>query len=337
MQSDETVDEPNVRPRLRRYGSALLKIGITALGLLLVWRSLDLGALAAALRQVSWGWLAVGACFVIVSLVVRAYRWHLVLHGVGSSMRFMRLVELYLVGSFFNAFLPSGLGGDIVRATEAAQDVESEIAVGTVIVDRLTGLLALFAMALVALPFRPPGFPDQLAWVIGSICVVGLVLGFVIIDGRLLHAVANRLPDTRQSFDRGLIRRTALTIDRCGWRALAAALAVSVAFNLIQVTWWWTTGRALGLTIPFGYYLLVVPLMALALLIPSIGGLGVRESLAPLLFAGAGITPEQAVAMTLLVFGLERVASLFGAPVYIYLAIRDARSRREPDRMPGTR
>ena len=50
---------------------------------------------------------------------------------------------------------------------------------------------------------------------------------------------------------------------------------------------------------------------------PSIGGLGVRGSVAPAVFAGAGLAPEQAVALTLLVFGLERVASLLGAPVYL--------------------
>ena len=111
---------------------------------------------------------------------------------------------------------------------------------------------------------------------------------------------------------------------------LTAALLVSVVFNLIQIGWWATTGRALGLSIPFGYYLLVVPIMSLALLVPSIGGLGVRESLAPALFSGAGVPPESAVALTLLVFGLERVASLLGAPVYLYSTIRGARAARSP-------
>ncbi len=296
---------------------SLLKVAVTALGLYLVLRGLDFRALIDTLRTVRPVWMAFGAALIALSLIVRAYRWHLVLHGVGSSMRFGRLVELYLVGSFFNAFLPSGLGGDVVRAAEAAQDVDSGVAAGTVLLDRLTGLMALFAMALILLPFRPAEFPQKLAWTIGLICTVGLVGGVALIEGRLLRGAVNRLPAALRVAGGGFLDRLATTIHRCGLQPTAGALLVSVVFNLMQVGWWATTGRALGLSVPFGYYLLVVPVMSLALLVPSIGGLGVRESMAPALFSGAGVAPEQAVALTLLVFGLERVASLLGAPVYL--------------------
>jgi uncharacterized protein (TIRG00374 family) len=262
-----------------------------------------------------------------LGLVVRAFRWHIVLHGVGSSIRFGRLVELYLVGSFFNAFLPSGLGGDVVRAAEAAQDVDSSIAASTVVIDRLTGLLALFLMALAVLPFRPAGFPVQLAWIVGAICVLGLAVGIVALDGRILHAIVRRLPPALRSAGDGFLDRFARTIDGCRRTALSGALLVSVLFNAIQIGWWVATGLALGLDVPISYYLLIVPLMSLALLVPSIGGLGVRENLSPALFSGAGLMAEQAVALTLLVFGLERVASLLGAPVYLASIIRGTRKR----------
>ena len=70
---------------------------------------------------------------------------------------------------------------------------------------------------------------------------------------------------------------------------------------------------------------------ALALLVPSIGGLGVRENLAPALFPGAGISAVQAVALTLLVFGLERIASLLGAPVYLASILRPRRRGKGSD------
>lgn len=310
----------------------LLKIGITLVGLYLVLRTLDVQAILRVIGQVNLGWMAVGAALMALSLVVRAFRWHIVLHGVGSSIRFSRLVELYLVGSFFNAFLPSGLGGDVVRAAEAAQDVDPSIAASTVLIDRLTGLLALFLMALAVLPFRPAGFPVRLAWIVGAICILGLAVGLVALDGRLLRAVIRRLPPAIQSTGEGFLGRFARAIDDCGWKALGGALLVSILFNVIQIGWWAATGLALGLDIPIRYYLLVVPLMSLALLVPSIGGLGVRENLSPALFSGAGISPEQAVALTLLVFGLERVASLLGAPIYLASIIRGARQRDEqPD------
>mgnify|MGYP001325811437 CR=1 FL=1 len=306
---------------------SLLKVSVTVVGLYLVLSKLDARAIWALIKDIEPGWMVLGAVLIALSLPLRAFRWHIVLHGVGSSIRFSRLVELYLVGSFFNAFLPSGLGGDVVRAAEAAQDVDSGVAVSTVLIDRLSGLMAMFLMALAVLPFRPEGFPPQVAATISAICVIGLVAGIALADGRLFHLLTQFLPAGVRAAGDGFLDRLTRSIKLCSWRALAGALLVSVAFNLLQMGWWAASGLALGLTIPFGYYLIIVPILALALLVPSIGGLGVRENLAPLLFNGAGITPEHAVALTLLVFGLERVASLLGAPVYLASILRGARRR----------
>jgi uncharacterized membrane protein YbhN (UPF0104 family) len=105
-------------------------------------------------------------------------------------------------------------------------------------------------------------------------------------------------------------------------------MAVSIAFNLLQGAWWTTTARSLGLDVSYLYMLMVVPILSLVMLIPSIGGLGVRELIAPLLFAPAGLTPEQAIALTLLVFFVERFSGLLGGPLYIYTALREDRGKR---------
>lgn len=316
----------------RRRIMTLLKLSVTVVGLYLVLSKLDLEAILAVMKGVNLLWMVAGAVLIALSLPLRAYRWHIVLHGAGSSIRFRRLVELYLVGSFFNAFLPSGVGGDVVRAAEAAQDVDSSVAVSSVLIDRLTGLMAIFIMALILLPFMPVGFPGNLAVTIGAICILGLVLGVVLVDGRLFQWVARFLPRGIRTLGDGFLDRFARSMSACSRRSLIAALIISVVFNVMQIGWWLATGRAIGLDIPFSYYVLVVPVLALALLVPSIGGLGVRENLAPILFSGAGISAEQAVALTLLVFGLERVASLLGAPVYLGSIIRNARNQPKPDR-----
>ncbi len=326
--SPETTSKgPSARKRLL----TILKISITIVGLILVINGIDFQVLLTYMSEVKWSWMTVGAGLIGVSLVIRSYRWHILLSGVGSKIRFSRLLSLYLVGSFFNAFLPSGLGGDVVRAAEAAQDVEPSMAVGTVLVDRLTGLMALFMMALAVLPFRPPEFPGYLVITIAGICTLGLIFGFILVDGRLFMWFIHHLPGAIRQLGDGFIGRLASSIQNCGGRTLTKALLVSVLFNLVQVGWWAAAGHALGLSIPYTYYLLVVPIMSLALLVPSIGGLGVREFLSPTLFRGAGLSPEQSVALTLLVFGLERVTSLLGAPVYLYSTFRAHREDQTTD------
>jgi uncharacterized membrane protein YbhN (UPF0104 family) len=121
-------------------------------------------------------------------------------------------------------------------------------------------------------------------------------------------------------------------VQGCGWKTISIALLISAIFNLLLVAWWYVTGLALGFDIPYTYYLLVVPIMSVALLVPSIGGLGVREYLAPLLFAGAGLSSAEAVALSLLVFVVMRLVSLLGGPIYIASTVRESRrSSPEPE------
>jgi uncharacterized membrane protein YbhN (UPF0104 family) len=314
---------------MRKNVSSILKIGVSLIGLAYVVWKVPLQEVGQLLVGLEWKWVIVAFALVTISLVLRAYRWLLLLRGLDSAIRFGRLVELYFVGNFFNAFLPSGFGGDAVRALEAARDVPANIAAGTVIVDRLTGLLMLFIMALIVLPFRPADFPDELALAIIALCVTGLIGGFVLLNGRLIIRLGAWLPGPLSPEGSGPVAKFLQAVQGCGWRAIASALGVSAVFNLLLAGWWAACGRALGLSIPYTYYLLVVPILSVILLVPSIGGLGVRESLAPTLFVGAGLssTGAEAVAISLLVFIVMRMASLLGAPVYIMSTLRENRQQ----------
>jgi uncharacterized protein (TIRG00374 family) len=315
--------------------STILKVGITVIGLgIVLWR-IPLGDVLEALRDASWGWILLAFFLVVASLFLRAFRWQILLRGLDASVSYRRLVELYFAGNFFNAFLPSGFGGDAVRIIEVARDVPGNIAAGTVIVDRITGLVMLFVMALLVLPFRPEGFSDNLTWIILISCLSGLLASLILLQGSLIRRFGSWLPGKFSPVGDGPVAKVLQAVQGCGWKAIARALGVSTIFNLMLVGWWYAAGRALGYEIPYIHYLLVVPLLSLALLVPSIGGLGVRELLAPYLFTAANLSTNeaaaQAVALSFLVFIIMRTASLLGAPVYIVANIRRSRlSTPEP-------
>ena len=311
---------------MRKHATTLLKVVVTLTGLAYVLWKVPLRETAEVLAQVQWPWVLVTFLLITASLFLRAFRWLLLLRGLGVTVAYTRLVILYFVGNFFNAFLPSGFGGDAVRIMEVARDVPAAVAAGTVIVDRLTGLLALFAMALLALPFHPEGFPGSLLQMIAAVSVVGLVGGFILLEGSIIRRFGRWLPGPLSPIGTGPVAKVLQAVQGCGWPAVIQALGVSVLFNLLLVSWWATASRALGLDIPFVYLLLVIPILSVLLLVPSISGLGVRESLAPLLFAGAGLTEAQAVALSLLVFVVMRVTSILGAPIYLISIVRQNRS-----------
>lgn len=308
---------------MRKHLSTFLKIAITVGGLIYVLTQISFADVQAELANIRWSWAFLALLLVVVSLVVRAYRWYLLLQGLGVSVRFKRLVELYFVGSFFNSFLPSGFGGDVVRVLEATQNVPANVAAGTVIVDRLTGLLMLFAMALIALPFRPDNFPADLTWQITAISIVGLIGGFLLLDGRLIRRWGRWLPGKLSVTDpEKPLAKLLQAVHGCGWPAIFKALGVSIIFNFILCGWWLVSGWSIGYDVPFTHYLLVIPILSVLLLIPSIGGLGVRETVAPILFASAGLTFAEAATLSILNFLLLRISGLFGGPVYILSLLR---------------
>lgn len=312
---------------VRRHLSSILKIGVTVIGLALVLRSIPLAQIRDELVIVNWFWLVLALLMVTFSLVMRAFRWGILLEGLKTNVRFGRLVELYFVGNFYNAFLPSGFGGDAVRILEVARDVPTNVAAGTVLVDRLTGLLALFLMALIAMPFRPENFPDSLALLIAAICAAGLVGGLLLFQGSLIQRLGGWLPGPLSPVGDGPVARLLQAVVGCGWPAILRAFAISILFNLLLVAWWAVAGLSLGYQgVPYTYFLLVVPILSVALLVPSIGGLGVRELLAGPLFEAAGLTTAQAVALSLLVWLLMRAVSLLGAPIYILATLRENRA-----------
>ena len=198
------------------------------------------------------------------------------------------------------------------------REMPASTAAGTVLLDRLTGLMMLFTLALFALPFRPESFPALQANLIGSIALVGIAGGFLLMDGRLMRWLSALLPQKYRADGDGAIGNFFRAVEGCGWPAIWQALAVSLVFNLMLISWWFGASRALDLVVPFGHFFLAVPILSLSLLVPSIGGLGVRESIAPLLFGNAGISNAAAVALSLLELIVMRLSGLLGGLVYLY-------------------
>ncbi len=314
---------------MRKYLSTLLKIGVTIIGFIIIITKMDMRQIGAILVKINWSWIALALGLITISLFLRAFRWQLLLNGLGAKIQFKRLANLYFMGNFFNAFLLSGFGGDVMRVVEASRNIPASAAAGTVLVDRLTGLLMLFVMGLLALPFRPDSFSAEQTWMVALISILGLLAGFILLEGSLIRRFGSRLPGKLSPVGDGPIAQVLQAVQGCGWTAIFQALAVSTLFNLILTTWWWMSGMALGFDISFGYYLLVIPILSISLLVPSVSGLGVRENIAPFLFAPVGLSGEEAAALSFLVFLLMRIASLFGAPVYIISLLRQNQANKD--------
>ncbi len=302
------------RQTLLNLARILISIGLLAW----VLTRVGLDNLLTTLAALDWGLYALALGLSTLSMGLRACRWWILLRAVNVRVNYWRVVYLYYIGAFYNTFLPTGFGGDVMRVVEFGGGASSSQAAGTVIVDRLTGFVMLFVMALVALPFLYHLLPVAMLWVLIAVSGGVIVGATLLFEGRLLRRLTARFPRALSLAGDAWLGRTYAVITACGWKAIALALFWSLLFNILHIGANALVGVALGLPVPMGVYFVFVPLATVALLVPlTINGLGFRESIYLALFPQTGVSGPQATAFSLGSYSLDLFDGLVGGVIYL--------------------
>ena len=302
----------------------LISVGALAF---LFWR-IGFGETLDVLLRADLRYLLAAFLLYTFSLGIRAYRWFVLLRGLDPTVPFGRLLRLYFVGQFFSSFLPSQFGGDVVRALELTQDTDSSASVGTVLLDRMTGLLVLFVMGLMVLPFNAARMEPWLVWLLLGVAGGGLVAGGLVLEGRLLRRLTGWLPPALSLAGTGSLAKVYAAVTGCGKRSVLSAFGVSVLFNIVNVLINWLCGQAVGAGVGLSYFFVATPLLSVSGLIPSIGGWGVREAVSTAIFTPAGAGENVAAALGMAVGGVTLAAGLVGGVIYGIEGLRGLRARR---------
>jgi glycosyltransferase 2 family protein len=295
-------------PRKRAHPALLVLRAAVSAGLIVFFAlRLDLEPLRAALARVDGVMLCAAFAVVVVPVAaLSAVRWWLVCRALGLTMAARRSLELVYVGWFFNQFLPSAVGGDVVRALHTrALGADWARTVHSALLDRLLALEAMVVIGVAGWPLLSALIGDAAAR--GGIA---LLLGAVALGFALLLAL-------RTGFSASA-RAVLLT------RVAAPAIVVSVLVHLATALAAWLIARALGLSVSLGAACVLIPLVLFVTMLPiSIGGWGVREGAMIAAFGYAGIEPAAAFTLSVL-FGLSFVAaSLPGALLWLRHPVRE--------------
>ena len=318
-----------MKPKQRQLLFNLARIIISAGLLVWIIRGAGLTQLLAVARGADWRLYGLAAGLALLGIVIRALRWQALLNAVGARVPFRRTLYLYFVGAFFNTFLPTGFGGDVVRVLEIGAGATSQQAAGTALVDRLTGFIVLFALALVTLPFSYRLLPPGTALPIALVAAGVLLASALLFEGRLLRRLTGWLPRSVSLAGDAWIGKTYAVITACGRRGVAAALLFSLWFNLQLIVENVLVARALGVDVSPWVFFMFVPITTAALLAPiSISGFGVREGVYVTLFGQLGVAPALAVALSLATYSLDIVAGLTGGVIYFGAGVLGLRGGR---------
>jgi glycosyltransferase 2 family protein len=277
---------------LKNQLKTALKILLTGGALYLVFQKIDTDNLLQLSKTLSWGWLIPAIALFVGSKVATAIRLNAYFANIHISLSFWENWRLYLIGMFYNLFLPGGIGGDGYKVYLLNNQFKTPVKelLKASLLDRLGGLIAILALLfgillLIDLPL-PLGEP----WVrdaVFSIGMIGLVPGFWLLQKFLF---SNFLP----SFWQGIF-----------W-SLVGQLAQMAAVVCLLL--------ALGVQDKFLAYQAVFLLSSIVAVLPlTIGGVGARELVVVYVHSYAGIQETEAVAFSLLFFLISAAVSLSGA------------------------
>jgi len=280
---------PNPRRR------ALIRIGGSTLMLSMLLLILPFHEIVEVLgRMPLYVWLA-GLGVYLCLHFIGVLKWRLMSNSAGAGLPLSQAARCYYAGLFGNTFLPSIVGGDVVRAGLAFKHVRSKsgLLLGSFI-DRILDFVALIAVAGIGVLFLPTALDPQsrrvffaAAIFVGLLCVAGFVALAVLPVRRVPFKIRRKLVHLRSAI-RAIAERPASV-------TMVLGLGITLQSTLVLLNAWLST--AVGIHVSVAMWLFVWPLAKLSGVLPvTQNGIGVREVAQVALFAPFGVSAVTAVA-----------------------------------------
>jgi uncharacterized protein (TIRG00374 family) len=332
QRSPASDPEPTTNVALSAWRTVafFVKLTVTMALLAILLTRTPVTEISVKLRAMAPVTLGMAVALLFAVSLTTTVRWGLILRHFGPKVAWGGLWRYTLIGGFFNQVLPSGVGGDLFRIWYARKsNVSLRDAIGTVLVDRMLGLVALTAIAIVGAPFvlsRSGAQPLLTAPLAAIAIVLGASGAFLSLD-RVEGRVASLL--RRSSI--GTVSASVYRVMAAGawaarnsrqmlvaWPDGAIALSISLVNQLLVGYVAFLLLAGMGSNVALGWVLVLFPAVLLLSMLPiSLGGWGVRESAMVVAFGLVGV-PAQAALSASILYGLcLMAASLPGGVVWL--------------------
>ncbi len=326
------------KKKLKSYLSLLIRIGIAVLACWLIFKELDFRQLGQTITQLHIWTVTLLLAVFCAALCVIGFRWWLFMRVQAIHIPLFLAIKLTFLGQFFTNFLPSAVGGDLIRAWYVSRHTHKKLqaALG-VAVDRFMGLLSTFVLATTSyLLFmrgqgvlqvtrrsegaietffnRHPVNGYQVLLAVLILIGTGFVLSsifdlkryFKTMLGHLLHAYGQFKIAFLTYYHHPLI--------------FIFGLSITVFLQSMIILSFWLVGQDLGMTAGIRYYFVFFPLIWVVGAIPlSPAGIGILEGGLVFLFVQfTGAESESAMALALCQRLIWIIASIPG--LFVHLA-----------------
>lgn len=275
--------------------------------------------IAATIRNINISWF-IGALLVYqIAILASSYRWQMLMKAHNIEISYMHSMGLNYLGCFFNNFMLSLTGGDVVKAYYAAKLTEAKKteAVTIVFVDRLIGMAGLAVVGAVGSLFVL-GNAKMHSAVIVIMCVVFMfmVIGILAFNKTLAKKFGKRFPHSRI---REILKKVydAVYFYKSCPKVLVTALMLSVVIWMTLISINLLLARGLNVALSPGYFFVFIPAINVISSIPiTLAGWGLREEMYQQFFKAVGIQGTVAVSLSISYAATMILWSLLGGVLY---------------------
>ncbi len=297
-----------------------LTISLAFIGLLIYLMRDTFPDILTVLRNINRPLCALSVAIFLSTVFILAKRLQLIFAAEDVRLPLLESSNLTFVGYFFNNFLPTAVGGDIVKAMCAARLTGERVkSVTSVLLDRLFGLFTFIIIPSVSFLFMTDKIRSR--WVpviiysflaVSMLCFVFLFNRRVARRFRFLEKILTRLKLAEQ------IRRIydGMHNFKNHKGVVAEAMFLSLVGQSVSIFVLYCLALALGAKANIVYFYLLVPIVHLVSMLPSLNGLGIREG-AYTFFLKPYIGAHYAFALGILWLGLLLLLSLIGGLIYM--------------------
>ncbi len=299
---------------------------VISLGLLgyLIYRA-DPARLFSVLSNIteknSFLFLGFAVLVMVLAVWFLAIRWKVLLNSYRYHLGIGQLFGFYLIGLFFNNFLPTSIGGDVMRIYKLISVTDDRTsAFASVIIERLMGIAATLFMSIWALIYISQQFHDTRL----LLAAVGLFLAIIIFFVLLLRDWSFKL--ILKIFDRFTIFKIGQKFNKLFEAihyfqehrlVLLKVFFLSFVSQFLIVCMNFLVARAFNIPVSFGFLLMVVPISFVITMLPSINGIGIRDLGFVGLLAQVGIPTAEALTLSFMNLIIPMIISIAGGILFM--------------------
>lgn len=307
----------------KRYLLLIIKIVFSSTLMFILYRKIPLEDLKEVIGSLNYLYFLPICLLLFSNTVLSALKWRLFLIADGVDIPLSTLTVTYLIGSFYNLFLPSNIGGDSYRIYDIAQKSrDSARSAASVFADRFSGFLALVSLSLLSSILVAHEF-DKFFYL--KPLLIFLIMLAVLIALAKEKPVRTLLSLTRLNRFPLLVKLTEnffLSFQCYGsdHKLLARVMLISFMFQLSVILIVQLLALSLNTSVSFFYFSAFVPLITLMEALPvSLYGVGLRDLGYVFFFSSSrvGMDKAQAGSLALLFLGISIGYSLIGGIIYI--------------------